>query len=108
SHILILMSALHYLSALILYTTLFRSSFSSYYLLVISRLIRKIFSSTLRKLTAYYLERNTSLPSRSGKKFFSKALRNPQNMRFIKDRKSTRQNSSHVKISYAVLCFKTK
>src|SRR5690606_40884016 len=37
-----------------------------------------------------------------------KTLDDPSRMRFEGDRKSTRLNSSHVKISYAVFCLKKK
>src|SRR5690606_40503409 len=36
------------------------------------------------------------------------AFRDPARFRVIADRKSTRLNSSHVKISYAVFCLKKK
>src|SRR5690606_39686350 len=37
-----------------------------------------------------------------------KASKPPNSVLFVEDRKSTRLNSSHVKISYAVFCLKKK
>src|SRR5437773_4353998 len=39
---------------------------------------------------------------------FSTGLSQPQFARFVRDRKSTRLNSSHITISYAVFCLKKK
>src|SRR5699024_11402765 len=46
-------------------------------------------------------------PKRSGKIFSSEKRMQPMK-RFTGDRKSTRLNSSHVSISYAVFCLKKK
>src|SRR5690349_24178123 len=65
-------------STLFPYTTLFRSS------------------SRSRSFTSWPVQ--TCTPSRSS----------PAKSSFVRDRKSTRLNSSHVEISYAVFCLKKK
>src|SRR5436305_11070049 len=69
-------------STLFPYTTLFRSEFSNH-----SNYIHQIkFSTKLHFMNVEYLSHNN----------------------YKKDRKSTRLNSSHVRISYAVFCLKKK
>src|SRR5690606_39448432 len=57
------------------------------------------------------LERITAQAQRLSRFDFSRPARAPTRLREVatlKDRKSTRLNSSHVKISYAVFCLKKK
>src|SRR5690349_23595844 len=75
-------------STLFPYTTLFRSSFSSH-----------IFKKGLRRLKRRTILRHSQL---------LKLVLFPFFLHVVKDRKSTRLNSSHVEISYAVFCLKKK
>src|SRR5690606_41443480 len=50
----------------------------------------------------------TSAPTSSGGGHASSPRRTARSRRVTRDRKSTRLNSSHVKISYAVFCLKKK
>src|SRR5207302_4819529 len=60
-------------------------------------------SSTLVNITSASFPAN---PNGSPNKFVGRAVIDPNNKNV--DRKSTRLNSSHVKISYAVFCLKKK
>src|SRR2546430_7350917 len=62
-------------------------------------------SSTGRALTLGERRALARKPSRAA---FDKLLRDPHPLVIHKDRKSTRLNSSHSQISYAVFCLKKK
>src|SRR5436309_7666549 len=76
------------ISTLFPYTTLFRSHWG----LDLRRVTRHSFSAFSPGICAEYLVRPAQIPG----------------LKAEKDRKSTRLNSSHVKISYAVFCLKKK
>src|SRR5687768_18213687 len=61
--------------------------------------------STLFPYTTLFRSRKTSQPPSSGR---SRALASPSIGTWMTDRKSTRLNSSHGYISYAVFCLKKK
>src|SRR6266511_4570164 len=63
-------------------------------------MIRRPPRSTLFPYTTLFRSRGRGLPGRTG--------RGRRRWRAPRDRKSTRLNSSHVKISYAVFCLKKK
>src|SRR5690606_39696497 len=100
------MSALR--STLVPYTTLFRSNYIKNILK--NREFRRMISDTgiLQDSDFLYEVRKRLsakiLPFQPQKETLEYVL----NQIFFKDRKSTRLNSSHVKISYAVFCLKTK
>src|SRR5690606_40065686 len=54
-------------------------------------------------ISVIYVSNNSSISIDAVHKFFLETLYGPE-----RDRKSTRLNSSHVKISYAVFCLKKK
>src|SRR5438309_4951724 len=83
-------------STLFPYTTLFRSGFM---FLPTYRAWVVVFSLVVCLLTWYVIER-TKLGS-----YLRAATENPA---LVQDRKSTRLNSSHSSISYAVFCLKKK
>src|SRR5690606_41302467 len=84
------------ISTLFPYTTLFRSQFS--------HPIKKLYSHTHKTVSL--------LINRNKKALTTELLNNKVLMQLLikttQDRKSTRLNSSHVKISYAVFCLKKK
>src|SRR5690349_22594987 len=77
-------------STLFPYTTLFRSS-------LVSPSVRELRHSTRDRLWSVG-EQRADLPN----------VGDPKESRHCSDRKSTRLNSSHVEISYAVFCLKKK
>src|SRR3989442_9681649 len=81
-------------STLFPYTTLFRSRNGG---------IRNALADFL---TRYHEHRPRARPERSGESPDQRAF--PDARRAGEDRKSTRLNSSHVRISYAVFCLKKK
>src|SRR5690606_41627331 len=81
------------------YTTLFRSS-ASPLLLQVRASLTSLLMTTTRNL------RPSQMASQSLRAFHSQ--RHSHSHVSVIDRKSTRLNSSHVKISYAVFCLKKK
>src|SRR5690606_39504137 len=81
-------------STLFPYTTLFRSTLNSSQCLAVKK------ESVIRLLPISVKNASGRIVTRRSKPTFSVDLN--------KDRKSTRLNSSHVKISYAVFCLKKK
>src|SRR6266496_2373188 len=65
-------------------------------------MIRRPPRSTLFPYTTLFRSRRPRAPRRTGR------VRDPWRIRGGRDRKSTRLNSSHVEISYAVFCLKKK
>src|SRR5256885_4177365 len=81
-------------STLFPYTTLFRS--------IMIRWLLKLFSRTRRS-------KNLIKTRREQERFDVRSIQyDPKNYRRQRDRKSTRLNSSHLVISYAVFCLKKK
>src|SRR5690242_20830141 len=89
-------------STLFPYTTLFRSSHC--------RLCAKIFcqqcSSHSQVIPDYVRTHTHTLPPKQHTR--KKEMMSQQLLTFVLDRKSTRLNSSHMSISYAVFCLKKK
>src|SRR5690606_42145310 len=81
------------------YTTLFRSMAMGHVIL------NEYYHQSKTKYFEEYAKKYTDFP-------FSVLIKEENGTltadRFLKDRKSTRLNSSHVKISYAVFCLKKK
>src|SRR5690554_7400102 len=86
-------------STLFPYTTLFRS-----YFLIVWNMARKIFSLVLLLLMLGM----THAVAQSAAPNHTDAEGQRQGLWERRDRKSTRLNSSHVRISYAVFCLKKK
>src|SRR5690606_40152388 len=96
------------ISTLFPYTTLFRSVQDT--AVVLPSLIYRIFNKKTFKLIYDDHElpnENESIQYRIYQ-FFEKLLMRKSDIVIFADRKSTRLNSSHVKISYAVFCLKKK
>src|SRR3712207_9006020 len=87
-------------STLFPYTTLFRSS------IVHNRGIDQLRSLASRRKTQEKIE--ASAPKSQPSEGFAQSWRNSQRDQVREDRKSTRLNSSHANISYAVFCLKKK
>src|SRR3989442_9435068 len=86
-------------STLFPYTTLFRSGFAPAYLHPI-RIVGELYGpAASRRYVAAYLALSPGDIDAEGIRLAS---------RLMADRKSTRLNSSHVRISYAVFCLKKK
>src|SRR5690606_41678817 len=95
-------------STLFPYTTLFRSfqfTFASSNTCKSPQFTFEVLS-TLRSLQFTFAFDSTSISAQFT--FPSDRLLIPSQFTFASDRKSTRLNSSHVKISYAVFCLKKK
>src|SRR3712207_7819937 len=86
-------------STLFPYTTLFRSPINASYELVRWALGRS--SHTLPAIGLAIIEKIPKLLPSQGRRFVELGQK-------LKDRKSTRLNSSHANISYAVFCLKKK
>src|SRR3989442_6145009 len=81
-------------STLFPYTTLFRS-------------LKDLAPVSLIGSTALFLVLQASIPANDFRELVALAKAKPGSMNYG-DRKSTRLNSSHVRISYAVFCLKKK
>src|SRR5215471_20965556 len=81
-----------------------RSSYSFFFFLMIRRPPR----STLFPYTTLFRSRTRGAPRTSGRRRRLRAPAWPLRPPRVRDRKSTRLNSSHVEISYAVFCLKKK
>src|SRR5260221_9287621 len=89
-------------STLFPYTTLFRSIYRNYVQLVVSA------ASGIKSLADLKGKRVSVGPKQSGTELNARAIRAARLLIPDADRKSTRLNSSHTVISYAVFCLKKK
>src|SRR5699024_12229874 len=95
-------------SPLLPYTTLFRSMLEEDLIEAVIGLPANLFYGTGIPACILIINRNKAAEHK-GKTFIldgSKDFQEGKNQNLLRDRKSTRLNSSHVSISYAVLCLK--
>src|SRR5690606_40906947 len=92
------------ISTLFPYTTLFRSAFITTGILI-SFFYYNVFGASKRRRRIFMGDTGSMT---LGYTMAFLAISFAMNNKSIKDRKSTRLNSSHVKISYAVFCLKKK
>src|SRR3712207_8773716 len=95
-------------STLFPYTTLFRSNWDENLLInaLKSKVIDLIWNKSEKSQKPIYLIIDDTISEKT--KPSSKAVNPIEKCYFHKDRKSTRLNSSHANISYAVFCLKKK
>src|SRR3712207_7171087 len=93
-------------STLFPYTTLFRSDFHSKYRSIASRCEHS--DALLPKQNQLQVAKNTKTEAKHKRKITQLASTKKKMSSCVIDRKSTRLNSSHANISYAVFCLKKK
>src|SRR5690606_39675032 len=72
------------------------------------QIVRAVLESQARSVIMETFGSGNTTTARWFLDLINEAIRNGKNILNISDRKSTRLNSSHVKISYAVFCLKKK
>src|SRR5437870_6714815 len=90
-------------SAVLYFTSIYQASYYFFFFVFFFLMIRRPPRSTLFPYTTLFRSRSFLSP------LFPQNRREAgDNLRGVRDRKSTRLNSSHVAISYAVFCLKKK